>query len=165
MSARPEGACIFPSKCPLPPQPSRLLRLDELTQSQAPVYGQLLRTLISQQHPDGGFGDPATTALCLRALLSCNGSGPAIDAGLTYLANMQKQEGIWPNEPLRRLPADPAASAFILYELSQYPAFRSAIRFFDAVNWFEQNESRLEEPVRRLWNHAALRCQQTLFVK
>jgi hypothetical protein len=164
MSARPEGGLHLSLQMPAAATAIALLRLDELTQSQAPVYAQLLRTLISQQHPDGGFGDPATTALCVRALLSCDGFGPAIDAGMNYLANLQKQDGIWPNEPLRRLPADPAASAFILYELSQYPAFRSAIRFFDAVNWFEQNESQLDDAVRRLWNHAALRCQQTLFI-
>jgi hypothetical protein len=87
-----------------------------------------------------------------------------IDRAIEYLANLQKQDGIWPNEPIRRLPADPAASAFILFELSSFPAFRSAIRFFDASHWFEENESRLAEPVRRLWNHVALRCRQTLFV-
>lgn len=163
MSARPEGALQLTLQLPAAAVAIALLRLDELSQSQTSIYSQLLRTLIAQQHTDGGFGDPATTALCIRALFSCDGFGPAVDAGIQYLANLQKQEGIWPAEPLRRLPADPAASVFILYQLASFPAFRSAVRFFDAVSWFEQNESRLPVEVRDLWQQTALRCQQALF--
>jgi hypothetical protein len=164
MSARPEGGLHLTLRLPAAATAIALLRLEELSQTQTTVYSQLLRVLLSQQQADGGFGDPATTALCVRALFACDGFGAAVDAGLTYLANLQKQEGIWPAEPLRRLPADPAASVFILYQLASFPAFRSAVRFFDAVNWFDQHESQLDDAVRRLWNHAALRCQQTLFV-
>jgi hypothetical protein len=100
-----------------------------------------------------------TTALSLRALLQCQGTGPTIDRALTYLANLQKSEGIWPNVPLRRLPADPYVSAFILYQLAPYPEFRAAVRFFEAVNWFEFNEASLDAESRTLWDRASHRCQ------
>ena len=72
MSARPEGGLHLSLQMPAAATAIALLRLDELTQSQAPVYGQLLRTLISQQHSDGGFGDPATTALCALQVGVCD---------------------------------------------------------------------------------------------
>ena len=138
-----------------------LMRLDELNQSHSPLYPRVLRALLAAQQSDGGFGDPLTTALCARALLSCNGDGPAIDRALVYLANLQKTEGIWPNVPLRRMPADPFVSAFILYELGAFPRFRSAVRFLDALNWFEHHEPTLDPETRRLWDRAAMRCHLT----
>ena len=35
-----------------------LIRLDELCQSGVPLYGRLLRTILNDQHADGGWGDP-----------------------------------------------------------------------------------------------------------
>src|SRR5262245_40674205 len=46
-----------------------LIRLDELSQAHVPLYGSLLRSILSAQEEDGGWQDPLTTALCLRALM------------------------------------------------------------------------------------------------
>ena len=100
-----------------------------------------------------------TTAICLRALLAGRGQGQAIDRGLLYLASLQKTEGIWPKVPIRRMESDPFVSAFILHQLGASEGFRSAVRFFDALNWFEANEATLDAETRRLWDHASIRCQ------
>lgn len=142
-----------------------LIRLDELSQSFVPLYGRLLRTLLNDQQSDGGWGDPMTTALCLRALMCGQGNGLAIDRGLLYLSQMQKPQGIWPNAPIRRMPADPYVSAFILLQIGEHVAFRQAVRFFDALNWFEANEPALDPETRKLWDRASLRCGMKAYQK
>src|SRR5439155_22413008 len=84
-------------------------------------------------------------------------SGRSVDLALSYLATLQKDEGIWPNEPIRRMPADPYVSAFILLQLSDSPRFRNSVRFDDALHWFEQNEPTLDLPTRKLWQSVRLR--------
>src|SRR5256885_11974206 len=116
-----------------------LIRMDELSQTYLPMYGKLLRAVLAAQQPDGGWGDLATTALCLRALLCSNGHGLAIDRGLEFLASLQKPDGLWPRFPLRRLPEDPSISSFILLQLGGQPSFQSTVRLADALAWFELN--------------------------
>src|SRR5688500_16108573 len=94
-----------------------VIRLEELNQSHVPLYSKLLRALIGSQDADGGWGDPVSTALCLRALLCGQGTGEAVERGMAYLANLQKDEGTWPQVPLRRMSADAYVSAFVLYQL------------------------------------------------
>ena len=92
-----------------------VIRLAELGQSHvAATSCALLRTLLATQESDGGWGEPMLTSLCLRALMAGNGAGLAIERGLTYLANLQKTEGAWPAEPIRRFAADARVSAFVL---------------------------------------------------
>lgn len=161
MVARPEASFQMELELgrAVPVAALALLRLDELCQSHTPVYGRLLRIVLAAQEADGGWGDLMTTALCLRALLSDNGQGQAIERGMGYLANLQKSEGIWPRVPIRRTPADPFVSAFILHQLGDQSQFRSRIRFTDAVSWFHTHSPTLTAEVRRLWNRAALRCR------
>jgi hypothetical protein len=135
-----------------------LIRLSELGQSHVPLAQTLLRPLLATQESDGGWADPMLTSLCLRALMAGNGAGLAIERGLTYLANLQKSEGAWPAEPIRRMPADPRTSAFVLYQLAVDDRFRAAIRFDDAVAWFDTHRGTLELETRRLWDRIALRC-------
>ena len=137
------------------------IRLVELNQSHLPLQGKLIRALIATQESDGGWGDPLMTALALRALLSDRGNGDAIDHAMQYLAMLQRPEGLWPKVPLRRMPADPYVSAFLLYQLGEHSRFRQAVRFFDAVDWFEANESTLDRETRMLWDRASLRCRLT----
>ena len=134
-------------------------RLDEMSQTFAPLYAEAIRVIVSAQVATGGWGDPLLTAVCLRALMCGRGNGSAVERGLRHLGEVQKDEGIWPNPPVRRLPADPFASAFLLMELGDNDRFRSAVRVADAVDWFEANEFALDEPTRRLWRHAARRCE------
>src|SRR5437867_801902 len=129
-----------------------LIRLDELTQSHMPLYRRLLGVVLTSQQKDGGWGDPMITALCIRALLCGGGQGSAVACGLAYLTNLQKSEGIWPREPIRRMPADALTSAFILLQLGEHGVFRDAVRFDDAVDWFASNAQALDPHARQLWS-------------
>jgi hypothetical protein len=161
IAARPEGTLRAQMQLAQPTATAAMgvVRLYELNQEHTAVYATLLRAVLAAQQPDGGWGDPMTSSLCLRALLLGQGAGAAVQRGLAYLAGLQKAEGIWPNVPIRRMPADPYVSAFILYQLAEHAEFRSAVRFLDAVNWFEQNEAALDGESRTLWDRASVRCR------
>jgi hypothetical protein len=159
LAPRPEGALrlgIDPSR-PICTAALAVIRLDELSQSHVKLYSKLMKSIIASQEADGGWGDLVTTALCLRALLCGNGSGAAIDRGVQYLADLQKSEGIWPNIPIRRTPADPYVSALIIYQLADHPRFQRSIRIADAIAWFTANEPRLDDETRQLWKRARIR--------
>ena len=160
LSARPEASLRLEMELgrSIPAAAMVMIRLDELSQAYVPLYDRLLQTVLKEQQTDGGWGDPMTTALCVRALMCGQGNGMAIERGLAYLANMQKPEGIWPNIPLRRMPVDAFASAFILLQLGDSLEFREAVRFEEALIWFEGNEATLEPDARKLWDRASLRC-------
>ncbi|HWE03435.1 MAG TPA: hypothetical protein VG326_13605 [Tepidisphaeraceae bacterium] len=136
-----------------------LIRMDELSQASHPLYSVLLRAVLGWQDSDGGWGEPAVTALCVRALFLGRGQGQAIEAGLAYLANLQKEQGVWPTVPLRRMPEDPAVSLFILYQLGENPRFQSAVRFNDALAWFSRNNAVLSRECRTLYERTLLRCR------
>src|SRR5260221_3720394 len=161
VSTRPESSfCgLLDARRPVISAAMAIIRLEELSQSHAPVYPKLLRTLLAAQEADGGWGDLMGSALCLRALLCGRGNGIAIDRALGYFANLQKTEGIWPNEPIRRMPADPYLSAFILFQLGDHARFREAVRLVDAATWFETHDSSLDAETRRLWTRAGVRCR------
>lgn len=137
-----------------------MLRLDELSQSHTSLYRRLLNVVLTAQQPDGGWSDPMTTALCIRALLSGGGKGgAAVERALRYLAALQQPKGTWPREPLRRMPLDGFATAFILMQLGDRKPFRCAVHFDDAVDWFSTEAKALDSETRRLWSHAAVRCR------
>jgi hypothetical protein len=112
-----------------------MIRLDELNQSSTPIFGTLLRTILAAQESDGGWGDLAVTALCLRALMLDSGGGAGVARGLRYLSSLQQTEGSWPAIPIRRMSADPFTTAFIVLELGESPEFRQQIRWEDAIGW------------------------------
>jgi hypothetical protein len=159
---RPEAAFPFDltESRSTPAAAIALIRLDELSQNHVPLYGRLVRALVASQNVnDGGWGDGVITALCLRALMAGRGTGACVDFGLRYLADLQKAEGAWPAGPIRRLPADPAASAFVLFQLGDRAEFRNSVRFGDALTWFATHASSLDADARRWWESARLRCQ------
>jgi hypothetical protein len=161
-AARPEAVfdiAISPSPA-LTAAAFAMIRLEELDQSHVPLFGNLLRTILATQDADGGWVDPATTALCLRALHIDGGRGLAIERGLDYLAGLQQDNGLWPREPLRRMPSDPVATAYILFHLGDQPAFRSRVRFDAAVAWFESNAPVLDEQATQAWSRTQSRCRQ-----
>ena len=160
VGARPEALFRLDAELCRPAAVSALamVRLEELSQSYVPFYGRLLRAVLAAQEADGGWGDPAATALCVRALLCGKGDGVAIERGLAYLANLQKPEGIWPAGPLRRMPEDPAVSLFILGQLGSQASFREAVRFGDALAWFKSHAGQLEEAWQGVWQRTSLRC-------
>ena len=140
-----------------------LIRLDELSQAHVPLYRRLLNRLITLQHPDGGWLDPATTALCAKALSLQNGGGVALGNAFRYLAELQKDVGIWPSHPIRRMDADPLVSAFILYHLADHPDFRETVRIDDAINWFEKNAAKADEETATLWRRGSARRRPRFF--
>jgi hypothetical protein len=133
--------------------------MDEFSQSSHPLAAVLIRAVLESQDRDGGWGEPAATALCLRALFLGRGEGPSINLGLAYLANLQKDQGIWPAVPLRRMPEDPATSLFILYQLGDNARFQGAVRFADALAWFARNRETLSHECLALYERTALRCR------
>jgi hypothetical protein len=137
-----------------------LIRLDELGQSHLPFSATLIRAVVSAQQTDGGWGDLIATAICLRALLCSNGNGISVDLGMVYLALLQKNEGIWPNVPVRRMPQDAGVSALVLYELGDQPIFHQAVRVGDAIAWYQLNQDSIERNSRALWHRGMLRCQR-----
>ena len=140
-----------------------MIRLDELNQAHVPLFSKLIRALVASQEKDGGWGDAATTALCLRALMiGRNTGGEAIERGLKYLADLQRDEGLWPREPFRRMSGDPQTTSFVLYQLGAEDRFRAVVRIDDALTWFEQNRAALLPPVKNLWDRARLRCHTRL---
>jgi len=134
-----------------------LIRLDELHQPQAALCPRLIGSLLALQQTDGGWGDVATTALCLRALCLQNGQGPAIERGLEYLAALQQPGGIWPKIPIRRMPEDALVSAFVLAQLADNERFRDSIRFDAALAWFQAHRWSLDLAAQSIWDHARLR--------
>jgi len=134
-----------------------LIRLDELHQAHADLCPRLIQSLIALQEADGGWGDVAITALCVRALSLQNGRGYAIERGLVYLADLQQPSGIWPKIPIRRMPADALVSAFVLLQLADNELFRERVDAQAAMTWFESHRWTLDPATKSLWDHARLR--------
>jgi len=128
-----------------------MVRLDELGQAHVPLFSKLLRTVLIAQQADGGWGDPAITALALRALCLTHGQGPAVDRGMQYLADLQKDNGLWPTEPIRRLTGDAFVTAWILFQLGNNPSFRRLVRYDDALAAMELMEPEHSPETKRLW--------------
>lgn len=96
-----------------------VIRLDELNQSHLPASSKMVRYLIASQAPEGGWGDPVTTALALRALSRGAGTGLSVERAIDRLNALQCDDGQWPREPFRRMPGDPAVTAFVLFQLAE----------------------------------------------
>lgn len=135
-----------------------ILRLSELGKPDAPIVATLIRTIIAAQQSDGGWTDPMVTALCVRALLADGGGGQAVDRGLEFLASLQQPAGAWPHHPLRRMPADSFATAFVLFQLGDRAEFRAVARVGDAVAWMNAQPNS-DAATATLWRHASLRCR------
>lgn len=161
VTGRPEAAFALEPHLgrAVPAAALAMIRLDELSQSHAPLYRRLLNIVLTAQQGDGGWGDLMATALCARALLCGGGQGAAVERGLAHLASLQKSEGVWPKEPIRRLAADAFTSAFILLQLGSHGEFRRAVRFADAVDWFAANAPAMDADAKRMWDRAAVRCR------
>lgn len=164
LEMRPENSLRLVGECAkaLPAAALAIIRLDELSQAYVPFCGRLVQTILASQEPDGGWRDPFTTALCLRALMCGHGDGGAIDRGMQYLADLQKTDGSWPKAPIRRLASDAFTSAFILFQLGDDFRFRQAVRLGDALHWFAANESTLDGETARLWRILSTRQRLAL---
>lgn len=159
-----------------------MIRLDELSQSHTSMYRRLLNVVLTAQRPDGGWGDAMTTATAVRALLGGGTShSAAAERGLAYLARLQTEDGLFRPAPATTArdalatPLDACArarevfatagdafvTAFTLMQLGDRSAFRDRVRSAQAVRWFGANQRHLDEPTRRLWNHASVRCRMT----
>lgn len=135
-----------------------LIRLDEISQPNAPIVPALLRQVAGAQDGDGGWGDPVTTALCLRALLAHDYAPDRTLVGLTRLAALQRDDGLWPREPFRRMPGDALVTAFVLLQLGGLDAFRLASRTDAALAALATQSRGLDPATRRLATLAKLRA-------
>lgn len=163
VAARAEGSggeLAFESGHALPAAAMAILRMEELSQAHMPLYSRLLRVILTAQDADGGWRDPLTTAFCVRALTCGAGAGAAIERGLSYLADLQKDEGPWPAGPLRRMPADAHATAMILLVLGDHAGFHLAVRVSDALDWLEGADDQLSESTRQVVALAEMRCRR-----
>ncbi len=153
MDVRPETSLRAATELAkaIPVAAMAVIRLDELNQSSAAVYGRMIRTILCGQERTGGFGNPMVTALCLRALMCGCGFGSAIERGLGYLAWLQGPEGLWPREPEHCSAGDPYVTAFILHQLADDARFVEMIPTEGTFAWFRWHESVLDGDTARLW--------------
>ena len=162
LEMRPESSLRLAQELarPTPIAALAIIRLDELAQSYTSFCSRMIRTILSAQERDGGFGDALTTALCIRALSCSAGHGPAIDRALHYLATLQKEDGSWPRIPLRRFPGDAFTTALILYHLGDNEAFIHSTRAEAAFDWLSAHEPELDIETTRLFRTLRLRLAQ-----
>jgi hypothetical protein len=164
LEARPEAWFTFDRQASQTARAAALtlIRLEELDQAHVSLAASLRRTLLAMQESDGGWGDAAVSALCLRALLLGRGAGISVDRGLAYVATLQQPDGIWPAVPIRRMPADAATSAFILSQLADEPRFAQAVRLADAFAWFAKHQTSLDSRTTHVWQRMRARCLSRL---
>lgn len=159
LAGRPEATLAGRLRLVPAASAAAMIRLDELAQSHVPLYPRLVRMLVHTQDADGGWGDPMTTALCLRALLLDAGNGLSIERGLAYLANLQKSNGAWPLVPIRRTDADTTTTAWVLYQLADQPGFRSSARVEQALEWLDAQPAHIDRDLQSLVDRAKARCR------
>ena len=143
-----------------------MVRLDELGQARTDLYAGLARDVAFTRESDGGWGDPATTALCLRALHATGRHVEEVFYGLKYLALLQRDDGTWPAGPLKRLPADAWTTAFVLMHLHADAQLRSAadlagVDLDGPAAWLDAHPKRLDADAKRLWARVSARCRGT----
>jgi len=156
---RPEFAPIATDRAKVIAAALAVIRIDEFGQSFHPLAARLIRSIVAGQEADGGWGDVLPTVLALRALACSRGDGLAIENGMHWLAELQKDDGAWPAGPPRRLPADAATTVFVLMHLGQHARLRAAARVGQAMKWLEANEEQLDPAGKRLAQRALLRCR------
>lgn len=164
LAHRVEGVFALEAEMNLAPAAvaAAMIRLDELGQAHLPIATTFVRFLLTIQNADGSWGDVATTALALKALMTSKGSGIAIERGLKFLADMQKSDGLWPKIPIKRTSSDPMISAFVLQQLGHDARFHAAVRVDDALGWYGGNQPGLDPNTRRAWERATLRCKSII---
>jgi hypothetical protein len=134
-----------------------VIRLSELEQTTFPIYAGLVRQLLIAQEADGGWGNTLITALVIRALAGIDVAAPARALAIDYLASLQKEDGAWPLEPFRRMPADPTATAFILVQLGRDRQFLGRVRLEAAIGSLNAAVGDLSDQQRQLARLALLR--------
>jgi hypothetical protein len=150
-----------------------LRRLVELTYGPTAQTRELAADLLALQNPDGSFsgaepgcGDPLATAAAAAALgrviREHPGEGPALEPAyrraLGALGQMQDVDNrVGFAGASDRSDADRRLiTAFILFLLTGDAAFRSAVRFADLMNGFDDHADELDEPTRQLWTMARM---------
>jgi len=112
-----------------------MIRLQELDQTLLATYDGLKRKLLDAQENDGSFGSIAVTVLACRALLTEASASESLRKGLEYLSLTQREDGGFPIDAPRRLPADLMNTALCIYHLSRDDRAKRALRFEAAGRW------------------------------
>jgi len=157
LSAHPEAAAAM-----------ALRRVVELAWGRAPIAEEMAGWLLARQCEDGSWaGDPATTAAVVSAFAQVQArpetqANPALDVrlgnarfrGLTALAQMQVEDGLfWFDEDTHDAQRGLVA-AFVLSELADDDEFRQLVRWADLLDWFEGRDHRLDGPTADLYRVA-----------
>jgi hypothetical protein len=163
LEMRPESSVRLASQLSrsVPAAALAMIRLDELSQSHSSLCPRLIRHILAAQEADGGWGDALSTALCVRALACGRGGGPALERGIEFLANLQKDDGSWPRVPLRRLPGDAFTTALVLFHLGENQRFASLADCEKAATWLSSQEPDLDLETKRLCRRLHLRMAQS----
>ena len=149
-----------------------LRRVVELTYGPTPLCEQMVARLLEAQDESGSFqGDPLATALAAGALtrliqehecLAGHDNGSVVDPNLpaardralAALAGMQDSDGLFAFRSDRTWQDRALVGAFICWQLGGDDAFRSAVRFADLLDWFEQHRDALEKQTHQVWRLA-----------
>ena len=118
-----------------------MIRLQELSQTRTSLYRALLARLTVTQEADGGWGDALATTLATRALLNEPEGRSAGMKAVILLGNLQKEDGSFPRETIRRLSGDALATAFILAHLSRISDVANRFRLEAAINHLVESRS------------------------
>ncbi len=98
-----------------------------------PLVREMGAALLAAQDSLGGWENPWTTSLVLRALSAGEIDGAAFARGLAYLASTQEATGGWAGSDSAGL----HDTAFVLTMLGDLADFRSAVDVGRAVDWYE----------------------------
>ena len=131
-----------------------MVRLEELNRRPAPVFDLLRRAVVAGQSADGGWGDAASTAMCLRALSVAGDAAAAVERGIGYLHNLQRDDGLWH--------ADPYLTALALLHLTADSRLRERcddLHLHAAADWLDFHPAKLDAEARRLWSRTSVRCR------
>jgi hypothetical protein len=163
-----------------------LRRVLEITYGPTALSRELTEALLQMQNDDGSFGaagyaatgedprgsttaaqpsgDPLATAAAIAAFTSLlrehasahPEAALARERAIAALAATQAEDGLF-QYPLDRTVEDRAlAAAFMLALLASDDDVRSAVRYADLMNWFEERDAALGEPTARLWRMACV---------
>jgi hypothetical protein len=115
-----------------------IIRLNELHQARSPVVQRLIEFIIGQRDPDLLWGNLTLSCVAIRALLANSTTITQAQRSLAVMAPMQKEDGSFPAQPIRRLSGDPATTALVVALLGNDESFVAAVDINNALVWLSR---------------------------
>jgi len=116
-----------------------VIRLAELNQTRCAVFPRLVNFLLASRDIDHIWGDVMTSAMVIRALRVVVSSGPVVDESCRALAALQKDDGSFPDQAVRRMTGDPLTTALVIALLGDDRTFADAISIDAALKWLARS--------------------------